>query len=111
MSISTHVLDTSSGRPATGIPVSLSSKEGDEWILVRHACTDADGRIPSLLPEQNHAGPALFRLRFETERYFAAHHQKGLYPYVDIVFEVEGDAHYHIPLLLTANGYTTYRGS
>jgi 5-hydroxyisourate hydrolase len=111
MSISTHVLDTALGRPAAGIPVSLSSQDGDDWTLIRQASTDADGRIPSLLPEQNHAELALFRLRFETAQYFAAHHQKGLYPYVDIVFKVERDAHYHIPLLLTANGYTTYRGS
>jgi len=110
MSISTHVLDTAVGRPAAGIPVSLSSKDGDEWTLLRQACTDADGRIPSLLSE-NYAGPALFRLRFETAQYFAARHQKGLYPYVDIVFTIEGDGHYHIPLLLTANSYTTYRGS
>ena len=75
--------------------------------------TDSDGRIKSLLPDDYPARveATIFRLRFAVASYFDAQHQPSLYPYIDIVFQGEADAHYHIPLLLTANGYTTYRGS
>lgn len=113
MSISTHILDTALGRPVVGVTVSLARREGADWALLHESRTDSDGRVKSLLPEEYRVEAAgeIFRLRFETAPYFAATREISLYPYVDIVFHATQAAHYHIPLLLTANGYTTYRGS
>jgi 5-hydroxyisourate hydrolase len=113
MSISTHILDTALGRPAAGIAISLARLTGADWTHLQESRTDADGRVKSLLPEhyRAEAESETFRLRFETAPYFAARQEITLYPYVDIVFHATQATHYHIPLLLTANGYTTYRGS
>lgn len=115
LSISTHILDTALGRPVAGVAVSLArgSAAGEEWTLLHESVTDKDGRIKSLLPEEFRATdmPMTFRVRFETAAYFAAQGQSTLYPYIDIVFLYTGGTHYHIPLLLAAHGYTTYRGS
>ena len=111
MGLSTHILDTALGRPAWGVALVLSRYSGDGWREVGRGSTDADGRCRTLL-----AGSALeqatYKLRFETAPYFAEQKMSGLYPYVEIVFTVaDSSQHYHIPLLLAANGYTTYRGS
>jgi 5-hydroxyisourate hydrolase len=112
MGISTHILDTSFGRPATGVPVSLSRWHAERWLLLSENVTDADGRARQLLPEGAPLDPGLYRVHFDTAAYYETHHLTGLYPFVEIAFEVRSsEAHYHIPLLLTANGYTTYRGS
>ena len=118
MGISTHVLDTATGRPAANVSVSLARWASHEWINISapHVRTDADGRARQLLPETTPLNPGLYRVRFETAEYYKSQQLTGLYPWVEITFEVpawQTDAapHYHIPLLLTANGYTTYRGS
>jgi 5-hydroxyisourate hydrolase len=112
MGISTHILDTAIGRPAADVPVSLSRQEQGQWLLLSESKTDADGRARQLLPENIALQTGLYRIRFETADYYESQHLSGLYPYVEIAFEVrDTQGHYHIPLLLTANGYTTYRGS
>ncbi len=113
MSLSTHILDTALGLPAVGVAVSLALYDRGEWTQLHEACTDQHGRVVSLLlADYRRTGErSTLRLRFATEPYFAAQDQVSLYPYIDIVFQMEAGAHYHIPLLLTANGYTTYRGS
>jgi len=112
MSISTHVLDTATGRPAVGMGVELELDQDGEWLTLNAAHTDADGRVRFLLPEGEIMVPGVYCARFATASWFSAHGIKGLYPIVEITFTVEaGQAHYHVPLLLTANGYTTYRGS
>jgi 5-hydroxyisourate hydrolase len=112
MGISTHILDTNLGRPAADVPVSLSRWEQEQWLLVAENRTDADGRCRHLLPEGAALEPGLFRVRFDTAAYYKVQRLTGLYPYVEVAFEVrDTHRHCHIPLLLTANGYTTYRGS
>jgi 5-hydroxyisourate hydrolase len=112
MGISTHILDTSLGRPAAGVPTALARMTGGKWSTLNEATTDTDGRCKHLLPEAEVLRPGIYRIHFETLAYYKQHQLDGLYPYVEIVFTVsEGEQHYHIPLLLTANGYTTYRGS
>ena len=114
MGLSTHILDTALGRPANDVPVSLARWELHHWIVLSDANlkTDTDGRARQLLPEGAALATGLYRIRFETAAYYEAQHLTGLYPFVEITFEVRDDTqHYHIPLLLTANGYTTYRGS
>jgi 5-hydroxyisourate hydrolase len=112
MGISTHILDTALGRPATGVPLTLARLTNGAWSLLNEAITDADGRCKHLLPPSQPLEPGTYRIHFETAAYFRQHHLQGLYPFVEIVFEVaDSNQHFHIPLLLTANGYTTYRGS
>jgi 5-hydroxyisourate hydrolase len=112
MGISTHILDMALGRPAVDVPVSLTRRQQEDWIVVSQSRSDADGRARQLLPEGTALEAGLYRVRFETAAYYEAQRLRGLYPYVEIAFEVrDPEQHYHIPLLLTANGYTTYRGS
>jgi 5-hydroxyisourate hydrolase len=112
MGISTHILDTAAGAPAVDVPIALARWEAEDWTPLHAASTDADGRVKHLLPAEMALEPGLYRVRFETARYYEAKQLTGLYPYVDVVFEARAEqAHFHIPLLLTANGYTTYRGS
>jgi 5-hydroxyisourate hydrolase len=111
MGLSTHILDTALGKPVAGIALVLSRETGNGWHEIGIGATDADGRCRTLLGE-NTLERATYKLRFETAPYFAAQNVDGLYPYVEIVFRiVDPSQHYHIPLLLAANGYTTYRGS
>jgi 5-hydroxyisourate hydrolase len=112
MGISTHILDTALGKPAAGVPLSLARMENGTWSTLNDGVTDADGRCKYLLPQTDALQPGVYRVHFETSAYYKQNGLDGLYPYVEIVFTVaEGEQHYHIPLLLTANGYTTYRGS
>jgi len=111
--VSTHVLDTSTGRPARAMEVTL---ESDSGRLVGSATTDADGRIapfgsgPPEPPTQ--LEPGGYRLRFDTGAWFATTGTPGFYPEVTITFTiVDADEHYHVPLLLNPFGYSTYRGS
>ncbi len=111
--ISTHVLDTAQGQPAKEVPVRLERRDASgSWRLLAAARTDQDGRCAQLLPEKETLTPGLYRLGFETATYFGARKLDGLYPLVEITFHVRvGEQHFHIPLLLSPNGYTTYRGS
>lgn len=111
MGLSTHVLDTFLGRPAGGIPVILYQEENKVWVEIGSGITDKDGRCGTLLAEQA-LEISTYRVRFDTGMYFEQQATLSLYPFVEVVFTVrEPDQHYHIPLLLSPNGYTTYRGS
>lgn len=109
--ISTHVLDTSRGLPAAGVHVSLERADGHgTWTLVGSGETDADGRLKTLLTTVPGAGT--YRLTFATRAYFEASGATTFYPHVVISFcTTDADEHYHVPLLLSAFGYSTYRGS
>lgn len=110
--ITTHVLDTARGCPAAGIRVVLEFDTNDQWKPVGRGTTDANGRLRTLLPEPAVPSPGVYRLVFETAAYFVEHGSASLFPRVVVVFEVsDSAAHYHLPLLLSPYGYTTYRGS
>lgn len=110
--ISTHVLDTALGKPGANILVRLEREENSSWRLLNSTRTDADGRCAQILPEAEHLRAGAYRLTFETAAYHAAQQTAWLYPLVQVTFLVrEGETHFHIPLLLSPNGYTTYRGS
>jgi len=101
--VSTHVLNTSTGRPAEGVPVELAQRTGSDWTVLGASKTDADGRCKDL-PVPDTSQGAVLRLRFTTEGPF--------FPEVSIVIEVDpAQAHYHVPLLLNPFGYSVYRGS
>jgi 5-hydroxyisourate hydrolase len=111
--ISTHVLDTAKGKPAAAVPVRLERQDASgKWISLGSGETNQDGRCGELLPDGVTLAEGLYRLAFDTASYFAACGVDGLYPAVEILFRVrKGETHFHIPLLLSPNGYTTYRGS
>lgn len=109
--ITTHVLDTARGRPATGVPIRLEFLAEAATVLA-HGQTGADGRVSDLLPDDESLEPGVYRLTFDTAAYFRTQSVKGFYPEVTVVFEVrDSGEHYHLPLLLSPHGYTTYRGS
>ena len=112
--ITSHILDVTRGTPASGIEVRLEhrEKEGTDWRLVGRSRTNTDGRVTDLCPESAPAAAGEYRLTFETGAYFAAQKIDTLYPAVTIVIDARaGQSHYHVPLLLSPFGYTTYRGS
>ncbi len=111
--ITTHVLDTSRGRPAAGVPVLLERRAGgDRWRAVGRGETDADGRLGTLMPDAVPLMAGVYRLVFDTQRYFQAQGTPAFYPQIIVVFETTpGETDYHVPLLVSPFGYTTYRGS
>jgi 5-hydroxyisourate hydrolase len=110
--ISTHILDLMRGEPANDVPIRLERQEASgNWRILNSARTDHDGRCDQLLPDDQ-ISPGLYRLSFDTASYFVAQKISALYPVVEVTFQVrDGESQFHIPLLLSANGYTTYRGS
>jgi 5-hydroxyisourate hydrolase len=111
--ITTHVLDTARGRPAEGMGVVLDFLNADEsWIELARGQTNADGRLNTLLPAGVPVLIGTYRLRFAIGSYHGALGVRGFYPEVQILFQIdEPGAHYHVPLLLSPFGYSTYRGS
>jgi 5-hydroxyisourate hydrolase len=114
--LSTHVLDSATGRPADGMTVTLAVATGADrvggpvWLLVGFGRTDPDGRLNQWGPGLTGAGN--YRLTFDTADWFAARDRECFYPEVLITFTVKADdAHYHVPLLLAPFAYSTYRGS
>lgn len=108
--LTTHVLDTSTGAPAEGMRLELFDGASDGRCIAERVC-NADGRVARLLPGDV-IQPGVYRIRFYTAEYFAKRGGKCFYPHCDIVFEVEDPtSHYHVPLILSPFGYSTYRGS
>lgn len=108
--ITTHVLDTSVGRPAEGVDVVLARLEGGSWLELARRSTDSDGRVREFL-SQGPVAKGVYRLVFDTGAYFRKIKAQGFYPEVSITFEVFDERHHHVPLLLNPYGYSTYRGS
>lgn len=110
--ITTHVLDTSRGKPANGITITLQKPLGpDQWEDICSGVTNDDGRIPEFLPKEKSISPGIYRMLFDTGAYFKNSNTVAFYPFVPIVFEIFDTDHYHVPLLLNPFGYSTYRGS
>lgn len=114
--ITTHILDTSAGRPASGVKIRLLQEIHGTWEEIGKAITNLDGRIDQWTPCEVSSGaldePGTFKLIFETASYFQKNNIATFYPYVEIVFIIDAPRqHYHVPLLLNPFGYSTYRGS
>ncbi len=111
--ITTHVLDTARGRPARGVSVQLEHQAGDgSWQLVGQDVTDDDGRAAGLLPASTTPTRGSYRLTFDTGAWREQEGSVGFHPLVQVIFTVDQPAeHYHVPVLLSPYGYTTYRGS
>jgi 5-hydroxyisourate hydrolase len=111
VSISTHVLDVMRGTPAAGLDVTLSRREPDgDWKAVGESVTDADGRVRELTQDELEVGE--YQLRFDTRPYFERSGLDAFYPEILVVFNLaDAASHVHVPVLLSAYGYTTYKGS
>lgn len=109
--ISTHILDTSKGAPAQNVEAVLFQQKEEIWSEIGGGKTNNDGRIPDLLNKEVSLSPGIYKLRFDTKKYYDESATQAFYPFVEIVFEIKTDAHYHVPLLLNPFGYSTYRGS
>ena len=110
--LSTHVLNTTTGKPASGVNLILQRQTGQGWDELRRAKTDAKGRVSDLYIPGEVLQVGTYRLIFETGEYFKAQGVSTFFPHVEIVFAIEKtDEHYHIPLLISPYGYSTYRGS
>ena len=107
--ITTHVLDTSRGTPAIGLGVVLEMNRGIDWVVLGRADTDENGRVVAFTTAPIAAG--MYRLTFDTASYHRASGITPFFPQVTVTFDVAGGAHYHVPLLLSPYGYSTYRGT
>jgi 5-hydroxyisourate hydrolase len=113
LTLSTHVLDATTGRPAAGVQIRLERGDGGGWGPAGQGQTDGDGRL-RLAGDGGSADfePGVYRITFATGAYFGARGVASFYPEVTITFEITGrDEHYHVPLLLSPYAYSTYRGS
>ncbi len=110
--ISTHILDLVLGKPAINVPVRLEKEETAGWRVLESQRTDSDGRCSQLLPDGEDLSAGEYRITFDIKSYYAAQKADAFYPLVEVRFHVrEGETQFHLPLLLSPNGYTTYRGS
>ncbi len=108
--ITTHVLDTSLGRPAEGVRITLEFLDGESFREVGEGTTNADGRVTDLLDGELEAGT--YKITFHVGEYFDNAGRSTFYPTVPVIFQIDApNEHYHVPLLLNPYGYSTYRGS
>lgn len=110
--LSSHILDVSKGMPAAGVPIKLEQYNSKKkiWFLVDEKITDANGRIPDFLPNDK-SNLGIYKLTFSTSEYFKKDNIESFYPFIEVVFEIKDKNHYHVPITLSAFGYSTYRGN
>lgn len=110
--LSSHILDITSGKPATDVKITLSKKDSkDNWMIVDEKITDSNGRIKEFLKQDGSDNTGIYKLTFHTSPYFQSLGQKSFYPFVEVVFELADSEHYHVPITLSPFGYSTYRGN
>lgn len=110
--ISVHVRNLQDGLPSPGVSVTLEEREGSSWKLLNTASTNQQGRISALYPAGMKLEKGVYRVTFQTGAWFKKHHAETFFPEVPVIFTVDGSVpHYHIPLLLSPYGYSTYRGN
>lgn len=109
--VTTHILDTTKGKPVSDVVVILYHDTNNNWTEIARGQTDADGRIKDLLAQEKKLEKGNYKLRFETQVFFDRQGIQTFYPFIEIVFNIQSSEHYHVPLLLNPFGYSTYRGS
>lgn len=110
--LSSHILDVSTGMPASGVTVQLEklNENTKVWAFVDKKVTDGQGRIKEFLDgRQQNRG--IYKLTFFVKEYFSSKKTESFYPFVEVVFQIQDDKHYHVPITLSAYGYSTYRGN
>ena len=111
--LSSHILDISQGKPAQNVKIALSKQDKNQnWVLIDEKYTDNNGRIKDFLKEEsNKNNNGVYKLTFYITPYFEKLKQKTFYPFIEVVFEIKNNQHYHIPITLSPYGYSTYRGN
>lgn len=110
--LSSHILDISTGKPAANVNVKLMMQQDGQWTLLDEEKTDNNGRIGNFLANAGNADhKGTYKLIFETKPYFANRNLESFYPYVEVNFNIDDSNHYHVPITLSAYGFSTYRGS
>lgn len=110
--LSVHVLNIENGLPSSDVKVILEEQKNGQWVKISEATTNTQGRITALFPENKSFETATYKVTFKTGDWFKQKNQKTFFPEVPVIFQVDGSVkHYHIPLLLSAYGYSTYRGN
>lgn len=111
--LSSHILDITKGEPAPGVKISLAKQDkAGNWKTVDEKMTDQNGRITDFLKvskDVNNEG--IYKLTYFTAPYFKKMNQNSFYPFIEVVFEIKGESHFHVPITLSAYGYSTYRGN
>ncbi|HPH22526.1 MAG TPA: hydroxyisourate hydrolase [Chitinophagaceae bacterium] len=110
--LSSHILDVSKGSPATGVTIQLEkyNEQTKNWVWVDKKITDSNGRITNFLPTKN-SNIGIFKLTYFTTEYFKRSNIESFYPFIEVVFQIKDKQHYHVPITLSAFGYSTYRGN
>ena len=110
--LSSHILDVSKGMPAPGVTIKLEKFNDAKktWILVEEKVTDKNGRVPDFL-QNNQSNLGIYKLTYFTSDYFKKMKMESFYPWVEVVFQITTADHYHVPITLSAYGYSTYRGN
>ncbi|MGO4998117.1 hydroxyisourate hydrolase [Oceanisphaera sp. W20_SRM_FM3] len=110
--LSVHVLNLENGLPSPGVEVVLEQQNGDNWTKLNTGMTNEQGRIPALYPEGKKLEQGVYRVTFETGDWFKKHDTATFFPEVPVIFSADASVeHYHIPLLLSPYGFSTYRGN
>lgn len=109
--VTTHILDTTLGKPAKGVTTILCQEENDSWKEIARGVTNQNGRISDLLSTDVILPLGTYKMKFETKPYFEQLSVPTFYPLIEIIFTIASAEHYHVPLLLNPFGYSTYRGS
>ena len=110
--LSSHILDISKGAPATGVIIQLEkfNDQSKTWSVVDEKKTDSSGRVPDFLPSSK-SNLGVYKLIFFTSEYFKRYNVESFYPFIEVVFKIKDESHYHVPITLSAYGYSTYRGN
>ena len=110
--LSTHILDIGKGMPATGVTVELEkmNEKNKTWTCIDKQVTDSNGRIPNFLNKKME-NDGIYKLVFRVADYFKSNHTETFYPFIEVVFQIKGTNHFHVPITLSPFGYSTYRGS
>ena len=111
--LSSHILDISQGKPAPNVKIALSKQDKNQnWVLIDEKYTDNNGRNKDFLKEEsNKKNNGDYKQTFYINPYFEKLKQKTFYPFIEVVFEIKDNQHYHIPITLSPYGYSTYRGN
>lgn len=110
--LSVHVLNLETGLPSADVAVILEAQQGDKWVKLNEAKTNTQGRITELYPKDTNLQKGVYKVTFKTGDWFKAQNQRSFFPEVPVIFVIDASLdHYHIPLLLSPYGYSTYRGN